>query len=171
MARFELTRPFVHRSRMALATWGGRFRTVVAFMVLSASLCITMHRFASMESDEHAPTPVVAPSLPTQLLLRGIRPGTFAREGSALLPQRTQRVLRWVLRPMSKNVPPLLSPKKTPHSGQGEPPHGGDDQNPSSGVFGNAVWSMGGPDVTVWSTMESNSLSVGRRKPKPADEQ
>jgi hypothetical protein len=57
------------------------------------------------------------------------------------------------------------------HSGQEEPAHGGDDQNPTSGVFGNAVWSMGDPEVTVRSTMESNSLSVGRRKPEPADEQ
>jgi len=46
-----------------------------------------------------------------------------------------------------------------------EPAYGEDVQNHVAGVLGKAVWSMVGPgEATVKSTMELNSLTVGKRQ-------
>src|ERR1019366_7230749 len=65
----------------------------------------------------------------------------------------------------------MPKPKSTIHASPDEAAYGDDVQDASGGVFGNAVWLIVGPEVTVRSTMDSNSFIVGNRKPGPALEQ
>jgi hypothetical protein len=62
----------------------------------------------------------------------------------------------------------LPSLNSTSHAyGGGDQAYGEDVQKPLAGVLGNAVWSIVGPGcATVRSTIESSSLTVGRRKPE-----
>jgi hypothetical protein len=64
------------------------------------------------------------------------------------------------------------SMKSTIHASADKPGYGEEDQNVEyAGVFGKAVWSIVAPEVTVRSTRENNSLSLGRRKPDSTLEQ
>jgi hypothetical protein len=49
-----------------------------------------------------------------------------------------------------------------------KPATGVDVQKAPAGVFGNAVWLIFGPDVTVVSTIDCNSVSVGKCQPEPS---
>jgi hypothetical protein len=60
------------------------------------------------------------------------------------------------------------SPKLTYHAVPDEPAYGEDVQNHCAGVLGNAFWLIAGGEVTVMSTIDCNSVSVGKRQPEPS---
>ena len=62
----------------------------------------------------------------------------------------------------------MPSLKLTIHALPYKPAYGEDVQKKVAGVFGNAVWLIFGPEVTVVSTMDCNSVSVGQRQPEPS---